>query len=292
MYAALEYFMKKFWHDFHHPGLLSLACEAVGGKPNKGVKLGAALVLLRGAIDVHDDIIDESITKDSIPTVYGRFGKDIALLVGDALFIKSLILLEEAIEPLLRKQKMEILNLIKNAFFEVGYAEACEVRYRKNFDLSPEEYFEVLRLKAAAAEISARLGAIIGGGKTEQINALADYGRILGTLMTIRDEFVDIFEPNELKNRAAKECLPLPILYAFKNEKIKDKILQIIQKDELKESDCFKIADLIFESDDVKKLKGNMKNLIREASAKIEFINNLEVKNVLKNLLKLSLKDL
>lgn len=158
--------------------------------------------------------------------------------------------------------------------------------------MSPEEYFEVLRLKAAAAEISARLGAIIGGGKTEQINALADYGRILGTLMTIRDEFVDIFEPNELKNRATKECLPFPIFYAFKNEKIKNKILQIIQKDELKESDCFKIADLIFESDDVKKLKGNMKNLIREASAKIEFINNLKVKNVFKNLLKLSLKDL
>jgi len=59
---ALRYFMGD-WKDFLHPALVSLACEAVGGKHEETAQIGASLVLLAGGADVHDDIIDESITK-------------------------------------------------------------------------------------------------------------------------------------------------------------------------------------------------------------------------------------
>ena len=42
------------------PGLLSVYCEAVGGDPNETAQVGAAMVLLVAAADLHDDIIDES----------------------------------------------------------------------------------------------------------------------------------------------------------------------------------------------------------------------------------------
>src|SRR5512143_2293878 len=56
---ALHYFIEG-WNDVLHPALVWLACEAVGGKPETTDKVGAALVLLAGGADIHDDVIDGS----------------------------------------------------------------------------------------------------------------------------------------------------------------------------------------------------------------------------------------
>src|SRR3972149_1980458 len=74
---ALCYFIDEVFCDVFQPGLLSLYCEAVGGDPNETTQTGAAMVLLVGAADLHDDIIDQSTTKNSKPTVFGKFGQDI-----------------------------------------------------------------------------------------------------------------------------------------------------------------------------------------------------------------------
>ena len=71
------------------PALFSLVCEAVGGDPDITMPIAISITLISGAIDIHDDIIDQSKTKGDQPTVFGKFGKDIALLVGDALMFKG-----------------------------------------------------------------------------------------------------------------------------------------------------------------------------------------------------------
>src|SRR4030065_2212746 len=65
---ALNYFIEEVFKDITQPGLLSLYCEAVGGKPDETTKVGAAMVLLVGAADLHDDIIDGSEIKNQKPT--------------------------------------------------------------------------------------------------------------------------------------------------------------------------------------------------------------------------------
>src|SRR3990170_2459939 len=79
---ALRYFIVN-WEDVLHPALMALACEAVGGKREKTTQVAAAFVLLAGGADVHDDVIDESVVKDSKPTVFGKYGRDLSVLVGD-----------------------------------------------------------------------------------------------------------------------------------------------------------------------------------------------------------------
>ena len=217
---ALEYFIQELWHNFQHPALLSLTCESVGGEPEDTTFIGAALVLLTGAADIHDDIIDQSETKGSKPTVFGKFGRDIALLVGDALLLKGFTLLGKACESFPKKQEKTIINLVRKGFFEIGIAEAKEASFQANWDLAPEEYLDIIRMKAAIADVTARIGAIVGGGSSDEIKALGQYGRTLGILATIRDDFIDVFEPIELRNRAENECFPLPILYAFRNKKV------------------------------------------------------------------------
>jgi len=292
VHDALNYFMNEVWFDFYYPGLLSIACEAVGGDSEKTVEIGAGIVLMRGAIDIHDDIIDQSKTKDSKLTVYGTYGKDVSLLTGDALLLKSFTLLAEGSRALQEEKRQRILTLLKSAFFEVGDAEAREILFRGRFDLTPEEYFEVVRLKAASADVSARIGAIIGDGIKKEVRALGEYGRILGILMIIRNEFVDMFESEELQNRIANECLPLPILYAFKNKNSKEKIINILQKKKLTKKDVSYVVDTIFETKEVEELREEMRRLIKKGLDGLECLRNLEVKNILNNLLLLSVRDL
>ena len=290
VYTALRYFMEESWYDVQHPALLSLASEAVGGNSNAAIHVGAAIVLLTGAADIHDDIIDKSKTKGSKPTVFGKFGKDITLLAGDALLFKGLILLHEACDKLPEKQERAILNLTKQAFFEIGNAEAKEVSFKGNFDLDPREYRNIIERKASVAEMTARIGAILGGGNSKEIDILGHYGKILGILMTIRDDFIDLFEPDELKNRTENECLPLPILYAFRNTRKKSEIVRLLRRDKITEQETDEILDLITDTKEVEELKKEMHLLIKSEKSLLNHIK--KNRKLFKLLLQSTLEDL
>jgi geranylgeranyl pyrophosphate synthase len=290
VYEALRYFMEESWYDVQHPALLSLACEAVGGNPEITVNIGAAIVLLAGAADIHDDIVDRSKTKNSKLTVLGKFGKDIALLAGDALLFRGIILLYEACEELPKKQGHVILNSIKQAFFTIGNAEAKEISLKGKYNLAPREYRNIIEAKAAVADASMRIGAILGGGKSKEIAALGHYGRTLGVLMTIRDDFIDMFEPDELKNRAKNECLPLPILYAFQNVEKKNEIAQLLEKNRVTKQETQTVIDVVMSMKEAQSLKEEMRLLINREVNQLNIFKGNKTHIIL--LLKSTLEDL
>jgi len=271
---ALRYFIEEVWYGVKYPGLISLTCEAVGGKEEDTVRIGAAMVLLGGAVDIHDDIIDNSKTKGSKTTVFGKFGKDLALLAGDVLLAKGLILLHEACQHLPEEKAKAVMHLTEEAFLELGTAEAKEVNLRGKLDLPLSEYFDVIKMKASVTEAYARIGAIVGGGTQDEVKALGQYGRTLGTLATIREDFIDIFEPEELKNRFTNECLPLPLIYAFEDKRIKDLTIRILKKEEITENDSHSIAETIWETKQVQTLRNEMQRLIHESLVAVDFVKN------------------
>jgi geranylgeranyl diphosphate synthase type I len=261
---ALQYFIVN-WEDVLHPALMALACEAVGGKPEKTTRVAAALVLLAGGADVHDDVIDQSTIKDSKPTVFGKYGKDLAILVGDALLFKGLYLLHESCEAFPENRKHAILELMRWAFFGISSAEAKEASLRGKTDPSiAAEYLNMIRLKAAVGEATTKIGAIVGGGSEEQIEMLGNYGKTLAVLYAIRDEFIDTYELDELRNRIENECLPLPILFALKDSKKASGILRLLKKDTIAKEDGELLLDLVMDSKEVEKLKKEMETMINE----------------------------
>lgn len=228
---ALKYFITESWHDTTRPGLLSLVCEAVGGNPKTTTPVAVAITLISGAIDIHDDIIDQSETKGSRPTVYGKFGKDIALLTGDALLFKGFTALCKAVEKGVSAGKIAaISDIIKRTFFELGDAEALELQFRGRTDVTPEEYLRVIRKKAADVEAYTRISAILGDGSEEEIENLGEYGRIHGMLAILRDEMIDMFDLEETVQRTKNEHLSLAIVYALQNPEMNSAIRSLLTK--------------------------------------------------------------
>jgi len=288
---ALEYYTSS-WKNFTHPGLFSIAYEAVGGNPDTAVEAQAALAMITAALDIHDDIIDNSNMKYGKQTVLGKFGQDIALLLGNAFFVSGFTLLGKSIAELPAEKAREIFETIKRAMFETGNAHALELDFRGKMHVVPKEYMQILEMKAVSAETSMRLGAILGKGTDGEIEVLTKYGRILGTLATLREEFVDVFEIQELRQRIQSECLPIPILYALQNENSRRILQKIFLKKRMTSEDVDKLLDMVLEAREVKRLKRKMKILVQNALDLVSKIENEKVKELLIQFVTAALEDL
>ena len=216
---ALHYFITEYWHDLARPTLMSICCEAVGGDPNATIPFAVPLSLISGALDIQDDIIDQSKTKHGRPTVYGKYGKEIALLTADALLFKGFTLLHKACMDIPKEKAKKIIKIIKNMFYELGDAEALELNLRGKIDITPEEYLHIIGKKAADVEAHTRVAAIIGDASPIYEEKLGEYGRLLGKIIIIRDEIMDALNQKELKRRIENEHLPLPLIYIAAGEK-------------------------------------------------------------------------
>ncbi len=289
---AIEQYISK-WEDTTHPGLLAIACEAVGGNPRETVLLQAALSFIDATMDIHDDIIDESLTKKNTRTIYGKLGKEATLLVGDAFMVKGFNRLCAALENRPKDLKLEIMNEVRNFLTEVVEAHILEAELKdKKWDINPEAYLKVLSHKAADIEGRMRIGALCGEGSFEELGALSKFGRNLGVLLAVRSDFVDMFEPRELMHRVKYECLPLPIIYALQDAQRKKRIRTMLLKDAISKEDCSELVELISETKEILKLKSLLSDLEKEAVHALSALHKCLAKNQLRLLAASMLEEL
>ena len=269
---ALKYFMIEYWHDVTRPALLSLVCEAVGGDPNITTPIAISMSLISGAIDIHDDIIDQSENKGDRSTVFGKFGQNMALLVGDALLFKGFNLLYKAVEKGVPAEQIAVISdIIKRTFFELGDAEALELQFRGRTDVTPEDYLCVVRKKAADVEAYTRISAIVGGGSGEEIEALGEYGRLLGMLVILRDDMIDMLDLEETIHRIKKEHLSLVIVYALQKPEMNSILCSLLKKT-ITKKDAEKLSTFVDKAGGFIHMEECMNKLAEEAHIKIEKI--------------------
>lgn len=101
--AALEYYVTN-WCDFTHSGVLSLACEAVGGEPESTLSVQAATAMMAAAFDIQDDMIDQSTSKHGLSTVFGKYGDQIAILLANAFLVDGFTMLHNSVASLPRME--------------------------------------------------------------------------------------------------------------------------------------------------------------------------------------------
>jgi geranylgeranyl pyrophosphate synthase len=258
--------MKKYWLDTTRPALLSLFCEAVGGKAQATEQVAVSAILTSGAADIHDDIIDGSKVKEAGTTVYGKYGKEIALLAGDALLFKGLTMLFQTMNQGVQAEKLSaIWDVTKETFFELGDAEALELEYFRRVDVTPNEYLHLLEKKAAIIGGYAQIGVILGDGSKEELADLGRYGKILGMLIMLRDEVIDIIDVSETRHRVENESLPLPIIYALQKPKAESALLKMLRKKKITLKEAKLIAEITRQQGGVERCMQLIQRLSAEA---------------------------
>jgi geranylgeranyl pyrophosphate synthase len=288
---AFNYYLAN-WENFSQAGLFSAACEAVGGNPDSFLSVQASIVMMAAAFDIQDDVIDKSREKHNKPTVYGKFGTEITILLGNAFLIGGLKLFAESASFLPKERGREALEILKRRLFEVGNAHGLELGFRESKNTNPNEYIRILEMKAASIEADVCLGALFGGATEAETNLAARLGRIIGTLIMLREEFVDIFDEKELSQRVAIKDLPLPIIAAIKEEKTKQKIIKILSKPCKTETDFQALLNLTLKSKHVIEIRNKMQLLVEEGITLLNKLPQTKLQGTLQGLLTFMLEDL
>jgi geranylgeranyl pyrophosphate synthase len=267
---ALAYYAKELFPKVLpiFPALIHLSCELVGGKAEETKPVATAMMLITASGDIHDDIVDRSTVKFGKKTMFGKFGKDVTLLAGDALLMHGMGLVQNSTAVLSVNKRMAICNLITKAMFELTAAEATETCLWKKEQVPLEEYFEVIKQKGSIAELHCQIGAILGDADEKTLEYITRYGRAIGTLSAIKDEFNDVTNFSELNYRFKNEMLPYPIICAFQNPTIKKEVLTLIESQDFSEKDVQTIAKAVFASAEVKQLKRRLRKLGEEELTK------------------------
>jgi len=262
---ALEHYAKN-WNDTVHPAILSLSCDAVADEPWDAVDMQVIILFLTAAMDIHDDVIDKSKTKGGKDTIYGKFGEDLAILMGDALLLEGFMMLHNYKRSITLESFDSIMETINNSFFEIGNAHLMELQFKRKTSVAPSEYLRMIEKKAAIFGGIAKIGAIIGKGLEGQVNALETYGKIFGFLVMLREEFIDMFELAELQNRMNNEYLPLPIAYAIEDPKVR-KLVTMLRGSKGTQDDIHKLINMVYENKNIIGLKKIMEERVKQAIA-------------------------
>jgi len=237
LHEALQYFMNQYWHDLTTPTLISLACEAVGGNASTVKPIAVPMILISGAIDIHDDVIDKSKEKDGKATVFGKFGKETALIAGDFLLVEGFTSLTNALKTVSCEKHKQIVTIVRRSLFELAEAESLELSLKAKGLSKPDEHLSVIHKKAADVEGLMMIGAVLGEGSSREVAALGKYGRCLGMLSILKDELLDTIDEKEFSHRIRYESLPITVLYTFQNmaSNSKELFLSSLQEKNAKE---------------------------------------------------------
>ncbi len=212
------------------PALLILANYASGGDASaEGViRLATVMEMLHTATLVHDDIIDNADIRRSKASVNVRFGNQIAVLMGDWLYMS-------AFETSLKERSLGILEILTHLTRKMTEGELIQLTMIGNTDITEEEYFDILRRKTAYLFSGCcEIGGILAGASPEHQAALRDYGMNLGIAFQLADDLLDFTADEQALGKAAgadllegKLTLPL-ILICKQHPELKAELRQII----------------------------------------------------------------
>ncbi len=236
---------------------------------------GAALIeLLHTASLVHDDVVDDSYQRRGFFSVNALWKNKIAVLVGDFLYAKGLLLSIE-------NDDIHLLRIMSNAVKEMSEGELMQIKKARLLDITEEEYFEIIRQKTASLIASAcSVGVASVSENQEEIDKAALFGEKLGIAFQIRDDLMDygtadIGKPTGIDIQEKK--LTLPLIYALSKASKDDrnKMINIIKRHNKKKKKVAELIKMVHQSGGIEYTRKKMEEYQNDALSILkEFSDN------------------
>jgi geranylgeranyl diphosphate synthase type I len=253
-------FISKNWRNSLTPALMSLSCEAVGGRPEETYETALAMTLTSLSLYLWDDIIDKASVKSFKPTLFGKFGEGMALVIGGLASAKAFSILNHM--DVDKPTHQTVNKLLWNFLVKMARAETASIRLRSQKNFSPKKKFWKIKTEAADLETCLKIGAILGNGTQSEIQHLGRYGLCLGIVLELWKDFhVSVNLTLELAEKIRKGTLPYSILWASKrSEKIRKKLEDLSSKNTIEQAH---IKEIVADALETKVLENTLKTIRR-----------------------------
>ncbi|MGB5874927.1 MAG: polyprenyl synthetase family protein [Bacteroidota bacterium] len=212
------------------PILVLLSAEVCGGITEKTYR-GATLVeILHTATLVHDDVIDGSDTRRGIASINAVWKNKIAVLMGDYLLARGLLLS-------LDHDDFRFLKITSGSVRRMSEGEIHQIQRSRKLNLDEEDYLEIIGDKTASLiSTCCEIGAASASDDPEKARLLREYGENVGLAFQIRDDMLDFTGRKSITGKPtgldlSEKKLTLPLIHAFTkaSRKEKSEILSMIK---------------------------------------------------------------
>ena len=185
------------------------------GKVNEKVFRAASVIeLIHTATLVHDDIVDSSNVRRGFFSLNALWKNKIAVLVGDFLLSKGMLLCID-------NNDFDLLKIISKSVKDMSQGELLQIEKARRLDIDEQTYFEIIKKKTASLISSCcALGAAASNVSENKIDELASFGQKIGIAFQLKDDLFDygnkkIGKPIGIDLREKK--LTLPLIFTLNN---------------------------------------------------------------------------
>ncbi|MFF8844654.1 family 2 encapsulin nanocompartment cargo protein polyprenyl transferase [Streptomyces sp. NPDC015127] len=184
------------------PALVLAACRALGGDPHRAVRAAAAVELAHNFTLLHDDVIDEDVTRRHRPTAWTVFGTADAIVAGDAMLALALRLLAEDRDPCAVAASARLAACVIELC--AGQQADCSFEERAPEEVTLEECLGMATAKTGALlGCACAVGALYAGAGEEEVAAMDGFGREAGLAFQLIDDLIGIWGDPERTGKPA-----------------------------------------------------------------------------------------
>ena len=230
------------------PLFVFLSAKLVGGTNESTYRAAALIELLHTATLVHDDVVDDSNERRGFFSVNALWKNKIAVLVGDYLLSRGLLLAVD-------NKEHHLLRIVSNAVREMSEGELLQIEKARRLDITEQIYFDIIRQKTAVLIASCcACGGVSAGANADNIEKLRHFGELTGIAFQIKDDLFDYGTTEDLGKPTGidikEKKMTLPLIYALNrsNWVEKRKIINIIKNHNADTDKVDEVMAYVFES--------------------------------------------
>lgn len=210
------------------PMFLFLTAKMLGEINDKTYQAASLVELLHTATLVHDDVVDDANERRGFFSVNALWKNKIAVLVGDYMLSKVLLLSIE-------NNNTRLLGIVAQAVKEMSEGELLQIEKARKLDITEEVYFEVIRQKTASLIATVCEAAAVSVDREDYAEKMYKFGELVGLAFQIKDDIFDYGTPNDIGKptgldiRERKMTLPLIYALSHSSKEVRRELINIVK---------------------------------------------------------------
>ena len=246
------------------PMFIFLTAKMLGEMNDRSYDAASLVELLHTATLVHDDVVDDANERRGFFSVNALWKNKIAVLVGDYMLSRVLLLSIE-------KKNVRLLEVVARAVREMSEGELLQIEKARRLDITEEVYFEVIRQKTASLIATCCEAGAISVDREDMSERMRKFGELVGLAFQIKDDIFDygtsgnIGKPTGLDIRERKMTLPLIYTLNTAPKEVRKELINIVKNKNEQTKQVRRAVELVIQYGGIEYAHGKMLELKAQA---------------------------
>ena len=260
----LHYIVKRKGKQMR-PMFVFLSGKLFGEINESSFRAASLIELLHTATLVHDDVIDDANMRRGFFSINALWKNKIAVLVGDYLLSKGLLMS-------LENEEYDLLQIVSKAVKEMSEGELLQIEKARKLDIEEDVYFEIIRQKTATLIAACcACGAVTAKQDKETVERMRKFGELIGIAFQMKDDLFDYYNEDVIGKPTGidikEQKMTLPLIYTLRNcdRKQKKFIIQTVKNHNTNSERVSEVLEIVKKSGGINYTIEKMKSYQEEA---------------------------